>query len=530
MIDLSRAYPHIRDYIELQMDRFQIPGLALAVTDRDQLLHIATYGYANLDAREPVTPDHLFETGSIGKSFTAIALLQLQEEGEIDLQMPVTAYLPWFEVQSGYEPITMHHLLSMTAGITSGSDFPADKRFEIWALRETSTAWPPGERFHYSNLGYKALGVVLERIEGKPYAEIIRERILNPLGMTQTDPTITHETRKKLVAGHRYFYDDRPWLPRHGLVPATWLETDTGDGCIASTPADLAIYLRELLNGGQRLLSRASFEAMTSQIIERSAGRWYGYGLASSGSGSQMLIGHGGSMVGYYAHMLGDLETGLGVTVMINGSGNAEEIAFFALQALQAAANSSTLPDLPPVPDRKTIEDAASYAGEYYPLGPSSHSSLTFTVEGKQLMLAISGENLPVLHLRGDLFLVDHPEFWLVPFRFDRDSGRLYHGGDCYQRGIDERLHIVVEPAELDPRAGHYRSHNPWASNFRIVDRLGTLAMIWPSGAEDELVQIGKDCFRVGDTPETISFDTFVDGQALRATHSCCPFYRFFTD
>src|SRR5919112_797137 len=134
---LEDAFSHIDRSIERLMPERGIPGLALAITDSDRLLARRNYGYADLAALNPVNDETLFAFGSIGKSFTAICLLQLAEEGIIDLDAPVTNYLPWFAVQSPFAPISIHHLLTHTAGIIGGSDFPLDPRFEVWALRDT---------------------------------------------------------------------------------------------------------------------------------------------------------------------------------------------------------------------------------------------------------------------------------------------------------------------------------------------------------------------------------------------------------
>ena len=221
---------------------------------------------ANLD----VTPDTVFEIGSVGKSFTAIALLQLQERGLVDLSAPVTDYLPWFSVRSTYEPITIAHLLSHTAGIIGGSDMAYDGRYETWHLRETDVSGPPGERFHYSNVGYKTLGYLIEAITERAYGEVVRERILTPLGMDATVVPITNADRPRMAVGYRSLHDDRP-RPKGGpLVPATWIETATADGCIASTPEDMGKYLRMLLARGQGpagpIMSEESYAAMTAPV------------------------------------------------------------------------------------------------------------------------------------------------------------------------------------------------------------------------------------------------------------------------
>src|SRR5919112_2396769 len=141
MCDCGRALADALSLIDHSIERLMpergIPGLALAITDRDGLLARRNYGYADLAALNPVDDEALFQFGSIGKSFTAICLLQLAEEGAIDLDAPVSTYLPWFAVRSQYAPITIHHVLTHTAGIIGGSDFPLDPRFEVWALRDT---------------------------------------------------------------------------------------------------------------------------------------------------------------------------------------------------------------------------------------------------------------------------------------------------------------------------------------------------------------------------------------------------------
>jgi len=257
--------------IERRMAADNTPGLALALTDRERTLRVATYGFADLAARTPVTPDTLFEIGSIGKSFTSLALMREHEAGNLDLQAPVARYLPWFAVRSAFPPITVHHLLCHTAGIIAGTDPTPGVADQVWALRETEAATAPGTGFHYSNVGYKALGLVLERLTGQGYGDAIRSRILAPLGMTASEPAITNALRPRLAVGYASLYDDRPAHPSHPLVPATWLETESGDGSLASTPEDMAVYLRMLLNRGRgardRLLSEAGFAAMTQRII-----------------------------------------------------------------------------------------------------------------------------------------------------------------------------------------------------------------------------------------------------------------------
>jgi D-alanyl-D-alanine carboxypeptidase len=184
------------DAVEAIRSAYAVPGLALAVTDRDGLIVERTYGQADVAAGRPVMPDTMFEIGSIGKSFTACCVMQLVEEGRLDLNAPVTTYLPWFEIRSPFDqPITLHHLLSHTAGMTHGGDITSNSLFEVWALRDSETTMPPGKAFWYSNVGYRVVCAVIEAVEGRPYAECLRERVLDRVGMTDSEPAIRTEAR-----------------------------------------------------------------------------------------------------------------------------------------------------------------------------------------------------------------------------------------------------------------------------------------------------------------------------------------------
>ena len=103
------AWSRIAEFATARMREANTPGMALAVTSRERLLHVATFGFSNLHARRPLSADTLFEIGSISKSFTSIALLQLRAEGRFDPEAPITKYLPWFKVKSSFAPITGHH-------------------------------------------------------------------------------------------------------------------------------------------------------------------------------------------------------------------------------------------------------------------------------------------------------------------------------------------------------------------------------------------------------------------------------------
>jgi CubicO group peptidase (beta-lactamase class C family) len=547
MTNFEEAFKRLDEFIEQKMKVVNIPGMAVAVTDREKLLRVSTYGFADVATQTPVTQEMLFETASIGKSFTSIALLQLREEGRLDLHEPVTRYLPWFEVQSEFEPITLHHLMSHTASIIREMEFLGEVRYEVWALRETEATAPPGTYYHYSNAGYKVLGLVLEELLGQPCGDIIQARILDPMGMTATDPITTHETRKRLAVGYEGFYDDRPPPRGRPLAPATWFEYSGGAGSIGSTPADMAAYLRMLMNRGQgprgRILSEESFDLMTQPVIEakeEGPDIFGGYGLESIEIDGHIYIGYSGGMPGYNSYIVTDIDDGLGVVVLMNGPGGVsdEEIARFGLKLLRATLHDQELPPVPPT-DPTKVENGADYAGAYRicPEKSRKADARTFTLEAEEerLMLHYDDERIKLERRGPDLFYVDHPDFALFLLRFGREKEKVveaFHGPDWYTNEQYAGPTTFTYPEEWDAYPGHYRSHNPWFTNFRVVLRKGILTLVDPSGDEEPMTLLGNGVFRVGEddrSPERIRFDTIINGQALRANLSSSECYRTFT-
>ncbi len=517
------------------MEDLPLPGIALAVVDRDGLMATRAYGWADLAARTPVTDDTLFEIGSIGKSFTAAVLLQLAEEGVVDIDAPVSDYLTWFAAGDPEHPITLHHLLTHTGGIVGGSDVSLDPRYEVWALRHTQTV-PPGGRWHYSNAGYKALGLVIEAVTGKPYAEVVRERLLAPLGMDASSGEIVHETRRRLAVGYAPFHDDRPWLPEHGLVPATWLETNTGDGCIAATAADLAQWLRTTLNDGTgpngRIMSAESFARMIAPHAESSPGATYGYGLETAEQDGWRSLGHDGGMVGYLSTMTGGPESGVGVVMLTNGIVGVEDIARFVLRSIVAARAGDALPALPGLPDAPPIVD---YAGTYR----GDAGEIVVEADGERLTMRRNGEIVPLVapiqRAIPDGFVADHPAFAHFLVRFGRNEAsevvEVVHGPDVWARDGHNLAPVAEHPAEWAAYPGHYRCYNPWSPSFRVVLRRGDVVLVYPSGHERALTPDGE-AFRVGgeDATDRLVFATIVEGEALRARWlGGNDYYRFFT-
>lgn len=536
MADLGPAIRRIEFYADGHWDVLETPGLAIGLTDRDRCLGTVVRGLASIEAGSPVLPEHRFQIGSISKGFTAMALLRQREAGRVDLESPVSEYLPWFAVRSPYEPITLHHLLTHTSGLISGMDFTGEGTHEVWSLRDSGAGFAPGERFWYSNVGYKTLGLVLERVAGQPWWGLVRSEVMEPIGMGDADVIITQEGRSRLASGYSPRYDDRPWQPRHGWVPGVWSESATADGTICATAEELTAYARLLLNDGAGVLSPGSFALMTTPVIEDDTqpGHVFGYGIKWVDG---RYLGHSGSMIGYSAYVLTEPGTGFGVTVLMNAIGSRLDLCRFALECLAAADAGSALPEVPEPQDRGNVADAADYAGFFESGG---QGALPIVADGERLFLDAAGGRVRLARLGGDLFTVDSPALDRFAIRFARDDGgavtEAFFASHWFANERYAGPTTFEHPPGWEAFTGHYRSWNPWAPNFRIVLRKGLLAMQVPNeidgvAYERELTPLADGDFRVGEpwSPDRIRFDTVIDTKATRAVYDCAPFYRTFT-
>ena len=540
-----QSYAPLTEYLERWLSTVATAGLSIAVTDRRQTLFTAGVGYADLAARSPVLADTTFQIGSIGKSFTALALLQLVQAGRLDLNAPISTHLPWLALPSRYGPITLRHLLSHTAGLPAGTDFAPAARYEGYALRDTEAAWEPGSRYHYSNTGYKLLGWLLEDVTGQDYGSIIRQRVLEPLGMLSSEPVISHRTWHGMATGYVDLHDDRPRRLDDTLIPAHWSEYAVGDGSQVSTAGDMPRYARLWLNDGRGdagpLISQALYRQMTTPVIEM-PGRWgdqheygYGFGLIIHRADGHDFIGHGGGTVGFRSIMITDQTDGLGVVILCNGSGgDLYPAARYALQVAAAIRGGDPIPEAPTLSDPTRVESADRYAGQF--VDEASGAALTVTArDGRLLLHRQDRPDITLEHIGGNTFCVPDDQFDPFPLRFRASeeaangapAAEINHGPTVYVRdGAAPTTATASYPPEWNAFPGHYRSHAPYLTSFRVILRRGRLCLAWPNGGEEPLTPRAGDPeasprFDIGPagepTAEWIRFDTVVGSRALRA-------------
>lgn len=307
---MAQAANSVDAFLAQQMARSNAPGLSYAVMDEGGVITGAS-GVLRRGEDASVTPHTLFQVGSITKSFTALAVMQLKEGGALTLDDEVAVHLPGFEAQT---PITLRQLLSHTSGYSTvqgnaaASDQDLSERVAELAAEgpvQATGAWT------YSNANYQILGAVIEAVSGEAYAEYVTAHILSPLGMANTH-VLTGAPVDAMATGHQpLFFGRRP-------VEAGWGSGATAPaGGIVSSAADMALYLSMMLNGRDDVISAAGKSLMLQPASDASP--YYGLGWALDPEGGYAL--HTGLTPGFEAIAVLEPSRQRGVVVLVNASG-----------------------------------------------------------------------------------------------------------------------------------------------------------------------------------------------------------------
>ncbi len=325
------AYAAIDAYVEQQMRRLNIPGVALAVVEGERIVYRRGFGRA-WPGGGPPSPETPFVLGSTTKSFTALAVMQLVEAGKVELDAPVQRYLPWFRVADpqASAQMTVRHLLnqtsgfSMLAGMAGLADFdnrPDAAERQARALVSLKLSRPVGAAWEYSNLNYNLLGLIIEAASGEPYAEYIERHIFAPLDMRHSYTSQAAAREHGLAIGHRYWFAS-PVAAPHIPLPRGSLAA----GLLISCAEDMAHWLIAHLNGGRygetQILSAAGIEALhrgaaDMQVMNRSVGE-YGMGWFVERIGETEVVWHGGNVADFSSYMALLPQQRKGVVLLVN--------------------------------------------------------------------------------------------------------------------------------------------------------------------------------------------------------------------
>jgi CubicO group peptidase (beta-lactamase class C family) len=297
----SAASQKVDTYVNGEIRSEKIPGLALAVIRDGKIIKAQGFGFSNVELNVPVKPETVFQTGSVGKQFTATAVMMLVEEGKVSLDDKITKYFP--ESPAAWKDITVRHLLTHTSGIPDyGSeskkmvdlhvDYTEDKL--VRRFTEFPLDFPPGSKWSYSNSGYVILGVLIHRVSGKFYGDFLEDRVFHPLHMDATHIISEADIVPNRSAGYR--------LVKGELKNQEWVApklNTTADGALYTNILDMAKWDAALTQ--QTLLKKSSYQEMYTPVRLNDGKTYaYGFGWAIGTSNGHPLIEHSGSWQGFH--------------------------------------------------------------------------------------------------------------------------------------------------------------------------------------------------------------------------------------
>ncbi len=331
----------IVDFFTIQdrMAHYNVPGVSVAVLDGGRIAWAKGYGVKDIQTGEPVTSETLFQAASISKPVAATAALRLVEEGLLELEASINGYLVGWQLPENrftrLEPVTLKHLLTHTGGLTvhgfPGYALDAELASTVEVLDGSGPAntgairvdTVPGSIWRYSGGGYTIMQKLLEDVTGKPFPEILREKVLDPAGMELSSYELPLPPERAAFAASSHLSDGSPGDGKWHLYPemaAAGLWTNP------SELAKLAMDLQASFHGESgRILSPEMTRRMFTPVLGG-----YGLGFGIRGEGEEARFSHGGSNYGFRAQFLAFMEGGRGVFIMTNGdrgSALAQEIS-----------------------------------------------------------------------------------------------------------------------------------------------------------------------------------------------------------
>jgi len=504
--NLAAALAAIRSYGETHLSFWRLPGLTLGVSLPDGFETVMNFGYANADARTPITDGTLFQIGSISKVMTAAVLHQLAAEGRFKLSDRLSDLLPAIPLPTG-NAITVQHLLDHVAGLPG--DSPTFPEGGLW------TAYAPGAHWHYSNTAYDILGKLAEHLGGMPLDRLIEQRIFRPLGMAKSRGAIVGEDRTLYAQGYEAADQIIPFVRGVPLAPAAWVDVSFGAGCVASTAADMTRFARTLAGAAQgrgglglpaELAKAFTVHAVPSDV----PGMSYGNGLMHVSNGQRAYLHHTGGMVSFSSSIHVDTASGVGAFASSTISAFAEYrprmLTRFAVDALTNALAGKPPPPTPPLD--VPLANPSLFTGRY--AGPAG----SFEVRaGNPLTIATTSASAELQYAGGNLFRTLHPAFRRFSLMFDRRGPGMIAswGPNSYAREGAPATLPASDPA-LARLAGRYVNDSPWIGMAHVVERGGKLWI----GTETPMTKIGDNLWRVGEdswSPERASFADFIDGR-----------------
>lgn len=351
---LADVFKHLSAAIEYEVEQKDLPAFSLAIVEGDNVVWSNGYGFQDAEKKVPATAETVYRVGSISKLLTDISVMKLVETGELDLDEPVTTYLPTFKPNNtSGKPITLRMLMTHRSGLVRES--PVGNYFDpdepsladtVASLNGTPIIYPPNTRTKYSNAAIAVVGAVLEsKLKGR-HADLVKREIFEPLQMTSSSFDLTPEIDKRLATAYMWTYDDRRFV-----APKFLLGTGPA-GNLYSNVLDLCKFTSFIFNEGKtengQVIKPETLKLMTSaQIGTDGKPQRFGIGFHIDDLDGEKVIGHGGAVYGFSTQLevIPSRKIGVAAASALDGSnGLATRLSHYALRLMIAQQDGKPLP------------------------------------------------------------------------------------------------------------------------------------------------------------------------------------------
>ena len=492
------------DKIFAQWDTTASPGCALAVVKDGQIIYKRGYGMAKLEDGIVMTPDKIFDIGSVSKQFTATCIAMLARERKISLDDDIRKYFP--SLPKYERPITVRHLIHHTsglrdyngllvlAGFRSESDCPnIDEALEL-VYRQKSLNYPTGEEYSYTNTGYFLLGQIVEKVSGKTLNQFAQERIFKPLGMTHT---LYQDDHRQIIRNRATGYEQAE--KGYRLNMSNWDET--GDGSVYTSVEDLYLWDQAFYNNklGQDLMDMLH----TVGVLNNGNKLDYAFGLVIRDHKGLRNIGHGGAWAGFRAAISRFPEQKFSVICLANlDSINPTELCskvadiYLADLIKEPAKAEKEKPQPFPLSQKELEEKVGNYRDERF------GRWVAISVDKDKLKAALSGREFVLTPISQTIFTALEAPFPATlefpPAETGRQATVIFKGrGDTTKFVKAAPLKPMTE-AQLGGYAGTYASDELLGAKYRLGIEKGSLVVNFRSIPPTQLKAMAPDQFSAG--------------------------------
>ena len=495
----------LSELIPKEMERIGISGISVALVDDQEIVWAEGFGHADENGRVEATADTVYRIGSISKLFTDLAVMRLYEQGKLDIDADISNYIPEFSIGRPFEtdkPTTLRQLMAHCSGFLRESpvgsyfdDSEPSLKDTVESIYGLDLVYPPETHTKYSNIGVTLAGYTVERVSGQPYADYLREQILRPIGMANSDYVKTDEIAERLSTAFMWVADGYKAEATRIVAPDFKLATVPA-GNLYSTAVDLCKFHSFLFAGckvdGEQIISPETLEMMLTRQYPNAVGGRFGIGFVVGEVSGRKTYGHGGAVYGFSSSFIGMPGEKIGVVVLANediANTTTDSLALQAIEMMCAVKNGEKLPE---PKERIAVDSGAAEACVGVYLSPTYWAEVSGS--GGGLVINLAGQ-------RADLEAVGENEYLAIGrdasgrVKFGRDDEGAVTGfswGGLEFRRVDPEAEYEY-PTAWDKLTGRY---GPEFIPLIITKKYGNLYAFVENVSDYRLTPVGDTLFK----------------------------------